>query len=39
VHKLAKGNDSWALVAILAEQVDITKQEQYLVNGIPGAVQ
>jgi hypothetical protein len=29
VHKLAKGNDIWALVAVLAEQVDITKQEQY----------
>jgi hypothetical protein len=39
VHKLAKGNDIWALVAVLAEQVDITKQEQYQVNGIPGAVQ
>jgi hypothetical protein len=39
VHKLAKGNDIWALVAVFAEQVDITKQEPYLVNGIPGAVQ
>jgi hypothetical protein len=39
VHKLAKGNDIWALVAVIAEQMVSSKQEQYLVNGIPNEVQ
>jgi hypothetical protein len=35
LHKLAKGNDIWALVAILSAHPNDTKQEECLVNGIP----
>jgi hypothetical protein len=39
LHKLAKGNDLWALVMVLINTQDSSRQEQYLVNGIPPEVQ
>jgi hypothetical protein len=36
---LAKGHDIWALVAVMTVSEDDTKQEQYLINGIPDEVQ
>jgi hypothetical protein len=35
LHKLAKGNDLWALVMVMEGPTDFSKQEQYLVNVIP----
>jgi hypothetical protein len=35
MHKLAKGNDIWALVAVTSMIEDESKQEQYLIKGIP----
>jgi hypothetical protein len=39
LHKWAKGNDIWALVAIIAEHKDENKMEQYMINGIPAGIQ
>jgi hypothetical protein len=39
LHKLAKGNDLWALVMVMVGSNDLSKQEQYHVNGIPPEVQ
>jgi hypothetical protein len=39
LHKWAKGNDIWALVAVLAVAQEDNKHEQYLVNGIPTEIQ
>jgi hypothetical protein len=38
MHKLAKGNDIWALVAVTSQIEDESKQEQYLIKGIPPTV-
>jgi hypothetical protein len=39
LHKLAKGHDVWALVAVMAVNEDEKKQEEYLFSGIPPQVQ
>jgi hypothetical protein len=39
LHKLAKVNDIWALVAVLIESPDDSKLEQYMVMGIPPEIQ
>jgi hypothetical protein len=39
IYKLAKGHDIWALVVAMTFSEDDTKQEQYMINGIPGEVQ
>jgi hypothetical protein len=38
-HKLAKGNDIWALAAVVFKENPEEKQEQYMLNGIPREIQ
>jgi hypothetical protein len=38
IYKLAKGHDIWALVVAMTVSEDDTKQEQYMINGIPTEV-
>jgi hypothetical protein len=39
LHKLAKGNDIWALVTVIYNSQDSVRKEQYLANGIPPETQ
>jgi hypothetical protein len=39
LQKLAKDNDIWALVVVTSLGTDERKQEQYLIQGIPAAVE
>jgi hypothetical protein len=39
LHKLAKGNDIWAMVVVLSVPSEDPLQEQYLVQGVPSEIQ
>jgi hypothetical protein len=39
LHKLAKGNDIWAMAVVMTVSADESKQEGYLLKGIPKEAQ